>query len=81
MGSMVLRSQNSSGLLGHEIGGDILMSIFFRQSLTFGRPPSLSSVHIDNQLPHEATKSESGEMEMSCTLVFFLVTAVNANLL
>ncbi|KJA18056.1 hypothetical protein HYPSUDRAFT_45638 [Hypholoma sublateritium FD-334 SS-4] len=35
------------------------------QSLTFGRPPSLSSVHIDNQLPHEATKNENGEMEMS----------------
>ncbi|KAF9478291.1 hypothetical protein BDN70DRAFT_880170 [Pholiota conissans] len=35
------------------------------QSLTFGRPPSLSSVHIDNQLPHEPTKSENGELEMN----------------
>ncbi|KAF8899631.1 fungal-specific transcription factor domain-containing protein [Gymnopilus junonius] len=35
------------------------------QSLTFGRPPSLSSAHIDNQLPHEATQNAAGELEMS----------------
>ncbi|KAF8972630.1 hypothetical protein BDZ97DRAFT_1781980 [Flammula alnicola] len=35
------------------------------QSLTFGRPPSLSPAHIDNQLPHETTKNEAGEVEMT----------------
>jgi hypothetical protein len=36
------------------------------QSLTFGRPPSLSSAHIDNQLPHPTTKNAAGQVEMSC---------------
>ncbi|PPQ94650.1 hypothetical protein CVT25_009381 [Psilocybe cyanescens] len=31
------------------------------QSFTFGRPPSLSSAHIDNQMPHETTKNAAGE--------------------
>ncbi|KDR67949.1 hypothetical protein GALMADRAFT_161257 [Galerina marginata CBS 339.88] len=35
------------------------------QSLTFGRPPSLSSAHVDSQLPHETTKNEAGEVEMT----------------
>ncbi|KAH9479634.1 putative transcriptional regulatory protein C1F7.11c [Psilocybe cubensis] len=35
------------------------------QSFTFGRPPSLSSAHIDNQMPHETTKNSAGEIEMS----------------
>ncbi|KAG5715994.1 hypothetical protein E4T56_gene2317 [Termitomyces sp. T112] len=35
------------------------------QSLTFGRPPSLSAVHIDSKLPHETTKNATGEVEMS----------------
>ncbi|KAG6810865.1 hypothetical protein H0H92_010021 [Tricholoma furcatifolium] len=35
------------------------------QSLTFGRPPSFSTLHIDCKLPHETTKNEDGEVEMS----------------
>ncbi|KAJ3515761.1 hypothetical protein NLJ89_g1555 [Agrocybe chaxingu] len=34
------------------------------QSLTFGRPPSLSTAHIDNQLPPEPMKKGDGEPEM-----------------
>jgi hypothetical protein len=32
------------------------------QSLTYGRPPSLSQAHIDNQLPSESGKNPEGEM-------------------
>ncbi|KAF4610477.1 hypothetical protein D9613_006768 [Agrocybe pediades] len=35
------------------------------QSLTYGRPPSLSAAHVDSQLPHETTKNEAGDVEMS----------------
>ncbi|KAF8159767.1 fungal-specific transcription factor domain-containing protein [Crassisporium funariophilum] len=35
------------------------------QSLTFGRPPSLSSAHIDNQLPHELKNGPEGEMSFA----------------
>ncbi|KAF8885016.1 hypothetical protein BD779DRAFT_1612027 [Infundibulicybe gibba] len=35
------------------------------QSLTFGRPPSLSSAHIDSKLPHETTRTPAGEIEMT----------------
>ncbi|KAI0953849.1 hypothetical protein AcV7_007263 [Taiwanofungus camphoratus] len=35
------------------------------QSLTFGRPPSLSTAFIDCQIAQEATKNEQGEEEMS----------------
>ncbi|PPQ65877.1 hypothetical protein CVT24_011208 [Panaeolus cyanescens] len=35
------------------------------QSLTFGRPPSLSSAHIDCELPHEVVKGENGDVDMS----------------
>ncbi|KAF8661278.1 hypothetical protein AX16_001379 [Volvariella volvacea WC 439] len=35
------------------------------QSLTYGRPPSLSAAHIDGRMPHPTTKSPSGEEEMS----------------
>ncbi|KAG6888567.1 hypothetical protein C0995_007356 [Termitomyces sp. Mi166 len=35
------------------------------QSLTFGRPPSLSTLHIDSKFPHETTKNAAGEVEMS----------------
>ncbi|KAF9460500.1 fungal-specific transcription factor domain-containing protein [Collybia nuda] len=35
------------------------------QSLTFGRPPSLSTLHIDSQLPHDTVKNTTGEVEMS----------------
>ncbi|KAF8998585.1 fungal-specific transcription factor domain-containing protein [Cyathus striatus] len=34
------------------------------QSLTFGRPPSLSSSHIDSKFPTETTKNATGEIEM-----------------
>ncbi|KAG6916556.1 hypothetical protein DXG01_006382 [Tephrocybe rancida] len=35
------------------------------QSLTFGRPPSLSTLHIDSKLPHDTFKNAAGEVEMS----------------
>ncbi|TFK74898.1 hypothetical protein BDN72DRAFT_758817 [Pluteus cervinus] len=35
------------------------------QSLTFGRPPSLSTAHIDTKLPHESYKNAAGEEEMT----------------
>ncbi|TEB21845.1 hypothetical protein FA13DRAFT_1819353 [Coprinellus micaceus] len=35
------------------------------QSLTFGRPPSLATAHIDSRLPNETTISPTGEVEMS----------------
>ncbi|KAF5336144.1 hypothetical protein D9611_006191 [Ephemerocybe angulata] len=35
------------------------------QSLTFGRPPSLATAHIDSKLPHETTTTPTGEVEMS----------------
>ncbi|EKM81972.1 hypothetical protein AGABI1DRAFT_70548 [Agaricus bisporus var. burnettii JB137-S8] len=35
------------------------------QSLTYGRPPSLSSAHIDTRFPHETTTNAQGEIEMS----------------
>jgi hypothetical protein len=38
------------------------------QSLTFGRPPSLSTIHIDSQLPHDPVTNAAGEVEMSCEL-------------
>ncbi|KAJ7594322.1 fungal-specific transcription factor domain-containing protein [Mycena floridula] len=35
------------------------------QSLTFGRPPSFSLLHIDSQMPHPSSKGPRGEVEMS----------------
>ncbi|KAF8074745.1 hypothetical protein FPV67DRAFT_1408589 [Lyophyllum atratum] len=35
------------------------------QSLTFGRPPSLSTLHVDTKLPHETMKNAAGDVEMS----------------
>ncbi|KAF9443665.1 hypothetical protein P691DRAFT_737567 [Macrolepiota fuliginosa MF-IS2] len=35
------------------------------QSLTYGRPPSLSSAHIDTRFPHGTTTNAQGEVEMS----------------
>ncbi|TFK39379.1 fungal-specific transcription factor domain-containing protein [Crucibulum laeve] len=35
------------------------------QSLTYGRPPSLSSAHIDTKFPVETTTNAAGELEMS----------------
>ncbi|KAF5383588.1 hypothetical protein D9615_003709 [Tricholomella constricta] len=35
------------------------------QSLTFGRPPSLSMLHVDSKQPHEAVTNAAGEVEMS----------------
>ncbi|RDB15770.1 putative transcriptional regulatory protein C1F7.11c [Hypsizygus marmoreus] len=35
------------------------------QSLTFGRPPSLATVHVDSKFPHETVKNAAGEVEMS----------------
>ncbi|GLB43428.1 putative fungal specific transcription factor [Lyophyllum shimeji] len=35
------------------------------QSLTYGRPPSLSTLHIDTKLPHDTVKNGAGEVEMS----------------
>ncbi|KLO13295.1 hypothetical protein SCHPADRAFT_904359 [Schizopora paradoxa] len=35
------------------------------QSLTYGRPPSLSTAHIDCKMAHETTKNASGQVEMS----------------
>lgn len=44
------------------------------QSLTFGRPPSLSSAHIDSSLPHPMSTTASGEVEMTC--MFFFVSSM-----
>ncbi|KAF8271618.1 fungal-specific transcription factor domain-containing protein [Lactarius quietus] len=38
------------------------------QSLTYGRPPSFSVLHIDTQMPQDSTRDESGEEEMSFQL-------------
>ncbi|KAI0305961.1 hypothetical protein B0F90DRAFT_1808515 [Multifurca ochricompacta] len=38
------------------------------QSLTYGRPPSFSVLHIDTQLPQESVRDENGEEEMSFQL-------------
>lgn len=38
------------------------------QSLTYGRPPSFSVLHIDTQMPQESTRDESGEEDMSFQL-------------
>ncbi|EAU90340.1 hypothetical protein CC1G_09022 [Coprinopsis cinerea okayama7 len=35
------------------------------QSLTFGRPPSLSMVHIDSKLPNETVTTPTGDVEMT----------------
>ncbi|KAJ7579668.1 hypothetical protein C8J56DRAFT_795968 [Mycena floridula] len=35
------------------------------QSLTFGRPPSFSLLHIDSKMPHPSIKGPRGEVEMS----------------
>ncbi|KAF8196689.1 fungal-specific transcription factor domain-containing protein [Mycena galopus ATCC 62051] len=35
------------------------------QSLTFGRPPSFSLLHVDAKRPHESTTTPSGDVEMS----------------
>ena len=43
-----------------------------RQSLTYGRPPSFSVLHIDTQMPQESARDESGEEEMSCETVLCL---------
>jgi hypothetical protein len=51
---------------GRQVGVDITIEITYlrplQQSLTYGRPPSLSHAHIDNQLPNESGKDEEGEM-------------------
>jgi hypothetical protein len=39
------------------------------QSLTFGRPPSLSTIHIDCILPHDTFVNAAGDVEMSCMLI------------
>ncbi|KAI9508207.1 hypothetical protein F5148DRAFT_1198935 [Russula earlei] len=38
------------------------------QSLTYGRPPSFSVLHIDTQMPQDSTRDESGEEEMGFQL-------------
>ncbi|KAA1468740.1 hypothetical protein DENSPDRAFT_834151 [Dentipellis sp. KUC8613] len=38
------------------------------QSLTYGRPPSFSLLHMDCQMAHEPYKNEQGEEEMSFAL-------------
>ncbi|KAI0296030.1 hypothetical protein BC826DRAFT_1006878 [Russula brevipes] len=38
------------------------------QSLTYGRPPSFSVLHIDTQMPQESKKDESGEEDMGCEI-------------
>lgn len=38
------------------------------QSLTYGRPPSFSVLHIDTQMPQESTRDESGGEDMSFQL-------------
>ncbi|TFK25635.1 hypothetical protein FA15DRAFT_668330 [Coprinopsis marcescibilis] len=35
------------------------------QSLTFGRPPSLSTIHIDCKLPNETVTTSTGDVEMT----------------
>ncbi|KAG5645716.1 hypothetical protein DXG03_005411 [Asterophora parasitica] len=35
------------------------------QSLTFGRPPSLSMLHVDCKQPHDTVTNAAGEVEMS----------------
>ena len=47
-----------------------LTFFIYLQSLTYGRPPSLSTAHIDNQMPHPTTKDENGNVEMSCRLSY-----------
>jgi hypothetical protein len=42
------------------------------QSLTYGRPPSFSVLHIDTQMPQESARDGSGEEEMSCETVLCL---------
>ena len=39
------------------------------QSLTFGRPPSFSMAYIDCQMAYDTTKTEQGDVEMSCMLL------------
>ncbi|KAF8498708.1 fungal-specific transcription factor domain-containing protein [Russula emetica] len=38
------------------------------QSLTYGRPPSFSVLHIDTQMPQESARDESGEEDMGFQL-------------
>lgn len=42
------------------------------QSLTYGRPPSLSMAHIECKMAHETTKNPAGDVEMSCAYIFLL---------
>lgn len=43
------------------------------QSLTFGRPPSISMIHVDCILPHDTYVNAAGDVEMGCTLNKFIL--------